>query len=174
VRAAGQVVPTNEELRAGIRLAIEQMDRELVAMRNALSWLDQAAPTAEEAPPEEKPVRRQKRKKAERQAKKGRAPKKSKAGAKPGRRGGASSKPAAADDEPRTVKGKMPKKGVEQKYCATLPERQAAIAELKDLGYTRVGPGAPLTAGTFDVRPTGDEDDSVVVLWREKAEVAGE
>jgi hypothetical protein len=171
---AAQAVPTNDELREVLRRAIEQKDRELVALRNALEWLDQAAPAREEAPPQEKPERRRKRKKVERQAKKERAPKKSKAGKKAGKRGGATSKPAGDNDEPRSVKGKMPKKGVEQKYCATLAARQAALEELKQGGYQRVGPGAPLTAGTYDVRPTGDEDDSVVVLWREKAEVAGE
>lgn len=80
----------------------------------------------------------------------------------------------ADDDAPRARKGHVPKKGVEQLYCATLPERQEKTGELKADGYRRIGPGEPLSAGTYDVRPSGEEDESCVVLWRAKAEVDGE
>lgn len=93
---------------------------------------------------------------------------------KPATKAKATAKPAKAkkaapadDDEPRARKGHMPKVGVQQLYCATLKERQAMTGKLKAEAYRRIGPGEPLAAGTYDVRPSGDEDDSCVVLWRE-------
>lgn len=95
-----------------------------------------------------------------------RAPKKEKAPAK----AKATKKAKVDDDESIARRGHMPKVGVQQLYCATLRERQDATGKLKVDGYRRVGPGEPLTAGTYDVRPSGDEDNTCVVLWRVKAE----
>jgi len=73
-----------------------------------------------------------------------------------------------ADDAPIVRKGKAPKVGVEQLLCETLADRQKKVKELKADGYKRVGPGERLTSGTFDVRPTGDDDNGVFILWRAK------
>lgn len=94
----------------------------------------------------------------------------------PGGRPKATTRRAAEDDDaPRARKGHVPKVGVEQLYCPTLTDRRVKTGELKADGYRRIGPGEPLTAGTYDVRPSGDEDESCVVLWRAKpAGVDGE
>lgn len=97
-----------------------------------------------------------------------RAPKKEKAPAK----AKATKKAKVDDDEPRARKGHVPKVGVQQLYCASLKERQVCTGKLKAEAYRRIGPGEPLTAGTYDVRPSGDEDESCVVLWRAKADEA--
>lgn len=76
-------------------------------------------------------------------------------------------KAAPTDDTARSVKGRKPTKGVVQTYCATLKERSNELARLRGLGYTRVGLNQPLTAGTYDVRASGDPDDSSFVLYRE-------
>lgn len=73
-----------------------------------------------------------------------------------------------SDDQPIVRMGMVPKVGVQQHLCETLAERRAKVAELKSAGYSRVGLREKLVPGTFDVRPSGDGDESVVVLWREK------
>ena len=73
------------------------------------------------------------------------------------------------DDAPQSAKGRLPRKGVQQLYCEDEPTRKAKVSELKAEGYTRVSGGQPLTAKTYDVRPSGDGDQSSVVLWREAA-----
>lgn len=78
-------------------------------------------------------------------------------------------KPPTSDDAPRTVKGKMPRVGVQQLYCEDESARRAKVNELKAAGYRRVGPGLPITPEAYDVRTSGDGDTSSVVLWREPA-----
>ena len=81
----------------------------------------------------------------------------------------AKAKAAPTDDAPQSAKGRLPRKGVQQLYCEDEPTRKAKVSELKAEGYTRVSGGQPLTAKTYDVRPSGDGDQSSVVLWREAA-----
>lgn len=81
--------------------------------------------------------------------------------------------PAIADDEPVARKGKAPTVGVQSEYCATDAERRDKVAELKAAGFTRAGTGVRLGPGMFDVRPSGDEDGTSVVLWRDQ-EATGE
>lgn len=166
MKASAQSIPTTDDLRSSLQLVIDSKKHELAKLENALAWLDSPAPTA--AAEEEKP-QRQASKKPGRKPKAERTPKKSKKSPRTTTR-----REPADDDAPRARKGHVPKKGVEQLYCATLQERQAKTGELKADGYRRIGPGEPLTAGTYDVRPSGDEDESCVVLWRAKAEVDGE
>lgn len=167
MKAAAQSTPT--EVRAELERIVEEKDQELTRLKNALAWLSSVAPSIEAEKPERKATKKPGRKpKAERTPRKS---KKASAAARPKtttRRG------AEDDDAPRARKGHVPKVGVEQSYCATLQERREKTGELKAEGYRRIGPGEPLTAGTYDVRPSGDEDDSCVVLWRAKAEVDGE
>lgn len=146
-----------------LRRAIEKKEAEVEHLRSVLASIESLVSPA--------PARRVAKKPSRRVAKPARAPKKSKKSPPPQlKRKVTKAKKAAASDDfaPRTVKGQMPRVGVQQTYCATLKETQAAVGERKKLGYERVGPGVPLAAGTYDVRPTGDEDDSNVVLWREK------
>lgn len=119
------------------------------------------------------------------------APEPSATGDAPPARGGAHQKPASApkskpakakaskraakvdDAEPIARKGRAPVTGVQQLYCADEKERREKVAALKADGYERAGMGVRLGAGMFDVRPSGDEDGTSVVLWREK-EAAGD
>lgn len=73
----------------------------------------------------------------------------------------------ASDDAPVARKGHVPRVGVQQAFCADDRERVAKVAALKAAGYRRCGPTERLTAGLFDVRPSGDGDGSSTVLWRE-------
>lgn len=153
--------PTTATAREALAAAIEQKDQELTALKNALAWLNAADMPAGSAP-----VERQAASKPERKPKAERSPKKSKKATGPK----ASRRAAAADDDvPIARKGKMPTKGVQQLYCETLADRQAQLAKLKAAGFQRVGPTDKIVPGTFDVRPSGDGDDSCVVLWRAQA-----
>lgn len=87
-------------------------------------------------------------------AKATKAPKTTKAAKPTARAKKAPKKAPVADDTPRTVKGQMPRVGVEQKLCNGLKERWVAINALKENGYFRVSPGQPLAPGTFYVWST--------------------
>jgi hypothetical protein len=81
------------------------------------------------------------------------------------------SAPRGDDALPIARKGRVPRKGAQQEYCATHEETAAKVAVLKAAGLRRAGPMERLSPGLFDVRPSRDDDGTSVVLWRE---VAGE
>lgn len=162
--------PTTATAREALTAAIEQKDQELTALRNALAWLNTADMPAGSAP-----VERQATSQPARKPKAERSPKKSKKAKKATTRSKAPRRAAAADDEaPIARKGKIPTKGVQQLYCETLEDRKAQLAKLKAAGFSRVGPTDKIVPGTYDVRPSGDGDDSSVVLWRDQAGADGE
>ena len=164
---AAAMTPTTDTARTALVDAIAQKDHELTALRNALAWLDTAGKARAGSSAAESTASGSK------SASKARATRSQTASKEaPSKK---SARVSVTSDEPRARKGKIPTRGVQQLYCETLADRQEKLERLKAAGFQRVGPTEKLRPGTYDVRPSGDGDDSSVVLWRDQdAEVAGE